>query len=117
MIHHPAFLYTYYGLVASTDPVWLQGEFENITGLFDRVGIWTKIGNTIGMLCCTYRMVRTHSEAAYKRRMIVEGITYRARKSLRVQCPYCGAEMEAGLLAFHQQIKHRFDMGAVGGEK
>ena len=27
------------GLVASTDPEWLQGMFYNLTGIFDRVGL------------------------------------------------------------------------------
>ena len=38
------------GLVASTDPEWLQGEFDTLTGLFDRVGIRTNASKTVGML-------------------------------------------------------------------
>ena len=69
VIHHPAFLYTYYGLVASTDPVWLQGEFDTITGLSDRDGFWTNVGKTYSMLfhpCCA---VATQQEVSYEWRM------------------------------------------------
>ena len=45
-----AFFYMDYGLVASTDPVWLHGAFVNLTKLFNRVGIWANVGKTVGMI-------------------------------------------------------------------
>ena len=37
VLHRTNFYYKDDGLVTSTDPVWLQGAFENLTGLFNRV--------------------------------------------------------------------------------
>ena len=34
--HQSALLYAEYGMVASSDPVWLQGAFNALVGLFDR---------------------------------------------------------------------------------
>ena len=39
------------GLIAVTRPEWIKGAFDDLTGFFDRVGLWTNVGNTIGMLC------------------------------------------------------------------
>ena len=36
------FFYVDDGLVASTDPEWLQGAFDTLTGLFDRVELCKK---------------------------------------------------------------------------
>ena len=44
MLHRADFLYTDDSLVASTDPVYMQGAFETLTGLFDRVGIRNFLG-------------------------------------------------------------------------
>ena len=39
------------GLVSSTEPEWLQGVFYTLSGMFDRVVLWTDIGKTVGMVC------------------------------------------------------------------
>ena len=44
------FIYTDNGLVVSTDPEWLQGAFDTLTGLFYRVGILTNVGKKVRML-------------------------------------------------------------------
>ena len=64
-----AFLYADDGLVASTDPVWLQGYFDTMTGLSDRDGFWTNFGKTFSMIfhpCCA---VTTQQEVSHERRM------------------------------------------------
>ena len=40
------------GMVASLDPRWIQGAFNTLVGLFDRVGLQTNIEKTVGMVCC-----------------------------------------------------------------
>ena len=57
VIHSDAFFYADNRLVASTDPVWLQGVFDTLIRLFDRVGIWKNLWKTVGMLCLPYRAV------------------------------------------------------------
>ena len=79
MLHRSDFFYADDGLVASTKPVWLQVVFGTLTGLLDRVGFWTNIKNTFGILYRPFCVMGTHSKAAYGRQMIWEGLTYRAR--------------------------------------
>ena len=38
-------------MVLSLDPVWLQGAFTALVGLFDRVGLRKNVGKTVSMVC------------------------------------------------------------------
>ena len=38
------------GMVALLEPVWLQGAFNALVGLFDRVGLQTNSGKTVDMV-------------------------------------------------------------------
>ena len=49
--HQVALFYADDGMVASSDPQWLQGAFNAPVGLFDRVGMQTNVGNKVGMVC------------------------------------------------------------------
>ena len=89
-------------MVASADPVWLQGALDTLTGLFGRVGLHKNVGNTVRMICRPCRTTGTQSEASYKRRMTGEGIIYRDRQRIRLQCPDCGTDLVEGSLAVHQ---------------
>ena len=60
------FLYAGDGLVASTDPVWLQGEFVTLTGLFDNMGLHTDVRKAVGMIFCHCRAGGIQSEASYE---------------------------------------------------
>ena len=60
VLHRTEFYCTDDGLVISTDPVWLQGPFDNLTRLFDRVRIWKNVTKTVVMLCRPCRAVGTH---------------------------------------------------------
>ena len=39
------------GMIASSDPVWLQGAFNSLVGLFYRVSLQTNVGKTVDMVC------------------------------------------------------------------
>ena len=43
-------LYANGGMVASTDPWWLQSAFDTLTGIFDRARLWTNACKTVGMV-------------------------------------------------------------------
>ena len=43
------------GMVASTDPGWLQSAFDTLTGIFDRVGLRANVHKTVGMVCRPFR--------------------------------------------------------------
>ena len=45
------FFYAGDGMVASTDPGWIQLAFDMLTGIFDRVGLRTNVRKTMGMVC------------------------------------------------------------------
>ena len=45
-----ALFYADNGMVSSSDPLWLQGAFNTLVGLFDRVGMRTNIGKTVGIV-------------------------------------------------------------------
>ena len=53
--HQAALFYANGGIVASSDPQWLQWAFTQLVGLFDRVGLNTNIKKTVSMTCrpCT----------------------------------------------------------------
>ena len=49
--HKAALFYADDGMVASSYPHWLQGVFNTMVGLFDRVGLQANVGKTVGMVC------------------------------------------------------------------
>ena len=49
--HHNALFYADNGMVSFSDPQWIQGEFSTLISLFDRVGLQTNFGKTVGMVC------------------------------------------------------------------
>ena len=51
-------LYADYGMVASTDLVWLHITFDTLTGLFYCAGLKMNVRKTVGMVCHPYRTVR-----------------------------------------------------------
>ena len=63
--HQAALFYAYDGMVASSDPRWLQGDFNTLVGLFGRVGLRKMSGRqlvwsaTPGRRRAIYRRRRT----------------------------------------------------------
>ena len=104
--HHASLFYADDGMVASSDPCWLQSEFNTLVGLFDRVGLRTNIGKTVGMVCRPCQAAGNQLEAAYGRRITGEGPTYRECQKGRVHCRECGEEMAAGSMAGHTMTQH-----------
>ena len=75
--HQAALFYTDDGMVASSDPQWLQGAFNTLVGLFDRVGLYKNARKTVGMVFHPCQAAGNLSEAAYGRRFIGKGPTHR----------------------------------------
>ena len=67
--HQAALLYTDDGMVASSDPRWLQGAFNTLVGLFDRVVLRTNVRKTVGMVCRQFQAAGNQSELEYGRRI------------------------------------------------
>ena len=49
--HQAALFYADDGMVDLSDPQWIQGAFNTLVGLFDRVGLRKNFGKTVGMVC------------------------------------------------------------------
>ena len=64
-------------MVASSDPRWIQGVFNTLTGLFNRGGLQTNFSKTVVMVYRPCQAAGTQSEAVYGRRIIGEGTSYR----------------------------------------
>ena len=67
--HQSALFYADNGMVASSDPRWLQGDFNTMVGLFDRVGLQKNVGKTVGMVCHPSQAAGNLYEAAYGKRV------------------------------------------------
>ena len=94
------------GMVASSDPRWLQWAFNALVGLFERVVLCT---NVVKMVRMTFRpcpAAGNQLEVAYGRKMTGEGPTYHERQKERVECGDCGKGMSAGLLEAHWMIQY-----------
>ena len=68
------------GIVAYTDPEWIQLAFCTLTGLFDQVGIQTNIRNIAGMVCRPVRAAEVQEDKAYTQRMIGGGLSLKERQ-------------------------------------
>ena len=67
--HQAALFYADDGVVASSDPRWLQWAFNSLVGLFERLGLRTNVGKTVRMVCRPCPAAGNQSEAAYGRKM------------------------------------------------
>ena len=104
--HQASLFYADNGMVASSDPRWLQGDFNTLVSQFDRVGLQTNVRKTVGMVFCPCQAAGNLSVAAYGRRITGEGPTYRERLKGRVSCRECGEFLVAVSLASHLMTQH-----------
>ena len=88
--HQAALFYADSCMVALCDPCWLQGAFNTLVGLFDRVGLRNNVGKTGGMVFRPCQAAGNLSEAVYSRTVTGEGPTYRERMKGRVSYRKCG---------------------------
>ena len=77
------------GMVVYSDLCWIQDVFNTLVGLFDSVGLWTHVRKTVSMVCHTFQAAGNQPEAAYGRRIVGEGPTYREHQKGRVHCREC----------------------------
>ena len=101
-----ALFYADDGMVAFSDPVWLRGAFNALVGLFDRVGLQTNAGKTVGMVCRPCQAVGTQLEAAYIWGMTGKRPSYQERKKGQEQYRDCGEDLADGSLTGHMETQH-----------
>ena len=102
------------GTVASTEPEWLELEFDTLRGLFDQVGLRTNTCKTVGVVCRPCRADGLRADKAYTQRVTGEGRTFEERQWEQVLCPKCGKEMEKGSLVTHRQTQNGVAKGGLG---
>ena len=96
VMHQAALFYADNGMLASSDPHWIQWAFNALVGLFKRVGLRTNLGKTVSMVFRPCQAAGNQSEAAYGRKMTGEGPTYRERQKERVECGEWGRRWRQG---------------------
>ena len=67
--HQTDLFYADGGMVASSDPRWIQWDFDTLVSLFERVGLQNNFGKTVSMVCSPCQETGNQSEEAYGRRM------------------------------------------------
>ena len=100
-------------MVASSDPGWLQGAFNTLVGLFDRVGLRTNFGKTVGMVCHPCQATGNLTTEAYRRGVTGVGLTYRERLKDQVACGECMEMLEVESLSSHLMTQH----GSLAGRR
>ena len=88
--HKAALFYANDGTVALSDPAWIQGAFNSLVGLFERVGPQKNAGKTVSMVCYPCQSGGNITQAAYRRRLTGEGNLYKERQRDWVECAQCG---------------------------
>ena len=78
--HQAALFYADDGMVASTDPRWLQWAFTILVGLFDRVGLKTNQRKTVSMVCRPCSAAGNRTKTSYKHTMTGKGLSPKERK-------------------------------------
>ena len=68
--HQAALFYADDGMLALSDPQWLQWAFTQLVGLFDRVGLNTNTSKTVSMTCQPCNITGNWLEEAYGRLMM-----------------------------------------------
>ena len=68
-------------MVVSSDPVWLQGSFNALVAIFDRVGLLANVRKLVSMVChpCLTG-AGNRTEEAYGRRITGVGRSYAERQ-------------------------------------
>ena len=83
------------GMLASSDPQWLQWAFTQLVRLFNRVGLKTNCNKTVSITCRPCSTPGNRLEDTYGRIMTGDGPTPRERKRERTTCGDCVMRWES----------------------
>ena len=105
--HQLAVFYADNSMVVSSDPAWLQGVFNALLEIFDRVGLLSSVGKTVIMVChpC-WAGGGNRTEEAYRRRLTGVGRSYAERQRERLACGECGEVLAVGSMSSHLMTRH-----------
>ena len=91
--HQAALFYANNETVASLDPAWLQGAFNALVGLFNRVGLQKNVGKTVSMVCHPCQAAGKITQVAYGRRLMGERNSYKEWQRDWVECAEYGEQL------------------------
>ena len=84
--HQSAVFYANDGIDVLSDPAWLQGAFNALVSIFDRVGLLTNVGKKVSMVCHPCQAGSgNRAEEAYRRRVMGMGRSYAERQRERME--------------------------------
>ena len=106
-----AYFHANNGLVTATHMGRLQRVFDVLSGLFNRVGLWTNSRKMVNMACNPCLTLGKMSSAAYNQRRKGMGPIFWERNWRRVACPEFGVEVAVGSLLNHHQSQHGIGRG------
>ena len=94
-------------MVVTSDPAWLQGAFNALVAIFDRVGLLTNVRKTVSMVCYPCRAGDGNwTEEAYSQRITGVGRSFAERQRERVACEECGEVIAVGSMSSHLMTWH-----------
>ena len=94
-------------MVDLSDLVWLQGAFNALVDLFDRVGLQNNFGKTVGMVYHPCQAEGKLTTAAYGRIIRGRGKSYMERLRYQVACGECVEMLAVSSLSSHLMNQHR----------
>ena len=98
----------YYGLIDSTNPVWLHRESDILIGLFERFGIRTYMEKMVTMVCRPEPIARQQSVAAYGWLMTGEVYPKHMKQRHKLVWGECGAELDVAYMTSQLQMNYRW---------
>ena len=104
--NHAALFYANDGMVALSDPGWLQGAFNTLVGLFYSVGLRTNFGKTVGMVCHPCQAAGNLPTEAYGRKVTGVGPTYSEILKVQVACGESGEMLTVRSMSSHLMTQH-----------
>ena len=94
-------------MVVLSDPAWIQGAFNALVAIFDRVGLLNNVRKTVSMVCHPCRVGdRNRTEEAYGWKLTGVGKSYVERQRERVACRECGEALAVGSMSSHLMTRH-----------
>ena len=100
-----ALFYVDDGVIASTDPEYLQEAIDILVDLFERVGLNTNTKKTEAMTCIPGRIRTRQTDESYTRSQLGFA-TAKEWDSRRTACDICGKELSAKSMPNHLETVH-----------
>ena len=103
---HNLIFYVDYMRIGRRDHIWVQDALTVTVTMFQWVGLRKNLEKTKALVCTPGYIWESCNEAAYKRRDIGEGETFRMGKRARVSCTVCWVTVALSSLKGNMERQH-----------